>query len=84
MFLAQAFAVIFSMVAALFWMSSALGRTVEWPWPETKTVMPADLPAHATKWNAWAAVCAGAAAVSQAIAFLVERNMFPFPPLPPH
>jgi hypothetical protein len=31
MFLAQAFTVIVSMVAALFWMSAAFGRTVEWP-----------------------------------------------------
>jgi hypothetical protein len=76
MFLAQAFTVIVSMVAALFWMSAAFGRTVEWPWRETKTVMPDDLPAHQAKWNAWAALCAGVAAVSQAIAFMIQHGLF--------
>jgi hypothetical protein len=84
MFLGQAFTVRFSMFAALFWMSAASGRTVEWPWRETKTVLPDDLPTHQAKWNAWAALSAGAAAVSQASTFLAERNLFPFPPLPPH
>jgi hypothetical protein len=82
MFLVQAFVVIFSLFAALFWMSAACGRTVEWPWKDSKAVLPDNLPTHQAKWNAWAAVCAGAAAVSQAITFLVQSNLFPFPPLP--
>jgi hypothetical protein len=38
--------------------------------------MPDDLPAHQAKWNAWAALCAGVAAVSQAIAFMIQHGLF--------
>jgi len=72
-FLLQFFVVIFSLCAAMFWFSSAIGRTVTPPWRDSQPVPPADLPAHQAKWNAWAAFCAAIAALAQAVLFLSDH-----------
>jgi hypothetical protein len=69
-FLLQAGVVIFSLLAAWFWMTSALGRTIGSSQQPSRPVAPADLPAHQAYWNARAALCAAGAAVFQALAFL--------------
>jgi len=71
-------ALISSALAAIFWMSSAFGKTVVWPWQTSKDVSPTDLAAHQAKWNAASAAATGAAVVFQMIVFLFQN------PLPPH
>jgi hypothetical protein len=68
-----------AMLAAIFWMTSAFGKTLEWPpWNESKTVPPDQLAGHQAKWNANAAACAGIAACCQALLFLYETGLPPF------
>jgi hypothetical protein len=74
-FLLQAGVIVFSMFAAVFWLASATGRSVGFPWQPTRPVTPADRSTHQAYWNARAALCAGIAAVLQASAFL-ERYYF--------
>jgi hypothetical protein len=72
-FILQAFAAIFSMLAGIFWMSAAYGRTVGYPWKQSRPVPPAERPAHQAKWNARAALFASLAAMCQALSFLAEH-----------
>lgn len=76
-FLLQAIAAILSMLAGLFWMTSAYGSTIDLPWRRSHKVSQADLPAHQTKWNGRAALCASVAAAAQAFSVLYHH------PLPP-
>jgi hypothetical protein len=71
-FLIVAIGVIASLFAALFWIVSAVGKTLEWPWNSPKAVPADKLATHQAKWNANAAVCAGVAAIIQAVLFLHE------------
>jgi hypothetical protein len=72
-FILNFFVVISSLLAGLFWLASATGYTVDYPWKLSKPsvpVAPADLSAHQTYWNARAALCASIAAIAQASLFL--------------
>jgi hypothetical protein len=72
------FGLLATMLAAMFWMTSAFGRTLEWPpWNKSKAVPPDQLAAHQARWNANAALCAGIAALCQAVLFLYETGLPP-------
>ena len=64
------FIVFFSMMAGAFWMASAYGHTITLLPFNSTIVPPEDLPAHQSLWNGCAALCAAAAAISQAFLFL--------------
>jgi hypothetical protein len=68
-FILNSLVVISSLLAGLFWLASATGYTIAYPWKLSKPsvpVAPADLPAHETYWNAPAALCvSGRPEVSQ-------------------
>jgi hypothetical protein len=69
----SALVVLFSLGAGGFWMASAYGYTVVWPWQTSKPVPPSELAAHQAYWNARAALCAAIAAIAQALLFLIEH-----------
>jgi hypothetical protein len=50
-FFLQFLVAIFSLLAGGFWMASAYGRTVGYPWQQSRAVPPAELMDHQTKWN---------------------------------
>ena len=65
--------VLFSLGAGGFWMASATGHTVVWPWQTSKPVPASERAAHQAYWNARAALCAAIAAIAQALLFLIEH-----------
>jgi hypothetical protein len=60
-------------LAAIFWMASASGMTVEWPWRTPRAVPPNELGAHQARWNRNAAGMTGAGVIFQMILFLVQN-----------
>jgi hypothetical protein len=78
--LLQASVVIFSILAAAFWLGSATGRSVDFLrfWRPARSVAPHDLPAFQARWNARAASCAAIAALAQGLLYLILN--FPTPP----
>ena len=73
LFLLQAAVVIFSLLAAGFWLSAATGRTGSpLPWQQGRVIPPDELAAHQAKYNARAAACASVAAVAQAVLFFIQ------------
>jgi hypothetical protein len=68
----EAVVIAFSMLAGLFWMASAYGRTIGPPWRPSKPVPP-NLAQHQALWNGRAALCASFAAIAQAFVFLLDR-----------
>lgn len=72
-FFLQALVAIFSMLAGLFWMASAYGRSVGYPWQESRPVPPESLMEHQTKWNGRAALFASLAAIAQAFSFVFDH-----------
>jgi hypothetical protein len=59
-----------STCAGVFWLSSAVGKTVTPPWRTPQNVPPQLLTAHQAKWNAWAAASASIAALLQGLQIL--------------
>jgi hypothetical protein len=76
MLLLQFVVILFSLLSGGFWIAAATGRTFEFPpWRPVKEVQPSELPAHQAKSNARAALCAAAAAIAQAIIFLLQNPL---------
>jgi hypothetical protein len=67
--------VILSLLSGAFWLASATGRGIDWPWRPIVNPTREELPAHQAKWNSAAAGCAAGAALAQAVFFLIERPL---------
>jgi hypothetical protein len=65
-FLLHAGIVAFSLLAAWFWMAAAWGVTIFRP----EKIPQDQLPAHQSKWNSRAALCAAVAALCQGVLFM--------------
>jgi hypothetical protein len=65
-----------SACAAVFWMSSANGSTVRWPWHTSEKVPLEEFAAHQAKWNSRAAVATGLTAALQGIQILYHSPLF--------
>lgn len=72
-FFLQFLVAIFSLLAGGFWMAAAYGRTVGYPWQESRAVPLDSLMDHQTKWNGRAALCASLAAITQALSFVFDH-----------
>jgi hypothetical protein len=68
-----------SSCAGIFWLASALGKTVTWPWQTPVPMPPEERATHQARWNANAAASAAIAALIQG--FQILYNL---PPLWPH
>jgi hypothetical protein len=73
-FFTQFLVVVFSMLAGMFWLSSANGTTVGYPWQVPGTVTSESLAEHQAKWNGRAALCASVAAIAQALSFIFQYH----------
>jgi len=61
--------------AGVFWLASAIGKTVEPPWRKSQDVPPELRAAHQAKWNTRAAAAASIAALLQGIQILYHHPL---------